>query len=306
MDDDPPLDDLDARLRERLRRASGAAGGPTRAELVELADALDRQRRQVAEALADLRRREEEAARVRTALERTSREAMRALDEREDRLATLAAELAAERERLDARMFQLDTAEEAVAPRPAEAPSSPSREPVGAADSMFAELRQRLERIEASLELRERLDRVEAAIAERVRTVREQAPAQLEERLTRLEELVSDVARLGRRPPADMPAPAVVESAAVETPPAPEPSKEPLVPTREPAPVTVTAHVLFVGTSSGYRLLEREGAPPQVGERVELAEFDGAHATVIAPRRSPFPGDSRLCLVCAVDGRPAA
>src|SRR4051812_44112525 len=289
MDDDPPLDDLDARLRERLRRASGAAGGPTHAELVELADALDRQRRQVAEALADLRRREEEAARVRTALERTSREAMRALDEREDRLATLAAELAAERERLDARMLELDTAEEAVAPRPAEAPSSPRREPVGAADSMFAELRQRLERIEASLELRERLDRVEAAIAERVRTVREQAPAQVEERLTRLEELVAELARLVRRTPAEAQAPRVVERAAAGMPPAPEPSTEPAV----PAPGPAAAHILFVATAAGYRVFERDGPPPSLGERLELAELEGAKATVAARRTSPLPGDSR-------------
>jgi len=53
-EDDAPLADLDAGLRDRLRRASGAAGGLTHGELVELADALDRQRRQVAEALAGL------------------------------------------------------------------------------------------------------------------------------------------------------------------------------------------------------------------------------------------------------------
>src|SRR5205085_1172446 len=85
--------------------------------------------------------------------------------------------------------------------------SSPSR----AIDSMFADLRQRLERIEAVLELRERLERVEVAIVERMRTVREQAPSHLEERLSRLEELAGELAHLVRRPHEEAPAPAPVE-----------------------------------------------------------------------------------------------
>jgi len=303
-DDDPPLTDLDAGLRDRLRRASGAAGGLTHAELVELADALDRQRRQVAEALTDLRRREGEATRVRAALEQTSREAAQALDERDARLSALAAELAAERARIDARARELDAAEDAVTRRQAEAPSpAPAREePSGAIDAMFSDLRQRLERVEAALELRERLERVEAAILERMRTVREQAPGQLEERLSRLEELVGEVARLVRRPHDDAPAPVAVESAPVEPapPPEPEPARDPPI-----APAPATAHVLFVATSAGYRVFEREGPPPSLGERLELAELDGMQATVTAPRSSPLPGDSRPCVACMVGGSRA-
>jgi hypothetical protein len=288
-EDDPPLDDLDAGLRDRLRRARGAAGGLTHAELVELADALDRQRRQVAGALADLRRREEEAARMRAALEQTSREAAHALDERDARLTSLAAELAAERERLDARARELDAAQQAVAQRRVEPVEQP-----GTIESVLGDLRQRLERVEAVLELRERLERVETAIAERVRTVREQAPSQLEERLARLEELVGELARLVRRPHEEAPAP--------EPEPDPvEPVGEAPAPDPQPAPSAPAAgYVLFVATSSGYRMLEREGAPPRVGEHLEL---DGTDASVTASRSSPLPRDERPCLVCLVDER---
>lgn len=282
-EEDPPLDDLDAGLRERLRRARGAAGGLTHAELVELADALDRQRRQVAGALADLRRREEEAARVRAALEQTSREAAQALDERDARLTSLAAELAAERERLDARARELEAAQRAVAQRRVEPVERP-----GTLESVLGDLRQRLERVEAVFELRERLERVETAIAERVRTVREQAPSQLEERLARLEELVGELARLVRRPHEEVSEPL--------------PEAEPVVRVVEaPAPASPAAgYVLFVATNSGYRMLEREGAPPRVGEHLDL---DGADAAVTASRSSPLPRDERPCLVCLVDER---
>jgi hypothetical protein len=299
-EDDAPLDDLDAGLRDRLRRASGAAGGLTHGELVELADALDRQRRQVAQALADRRRREDEAARVRTVFDRTSREAAQALNEREARLAALTAKLTAEGERLDARARELDASDDALTRQRAEAPAPAREEPSGAIDSMFADLRRRLERIEAVLELRERLERVEAAIVERMRAVREQAPSHLEERLSRLEVLAGELAHLVRRPHEEAPAPAPVESAAVEDASAPEPARHP--PT---APAPAAAHVLFVATSAGYRVFEREGAPPSVGERVELAELGGAQATVTAPRSSPLPGDSRPCIVCMVDGSRA-
>jgi hypothetical protein len=288
-EDEPPLDDLDAGLRDRLRRARGAAGGLTHAELVELAEALDRQRRQVAGALADLRRREEEAARMGAALEQTSREAAHALDERDARLTSLAAELAAERERLDARARELDAAQQAVVQRRVK-----PVEQSGTIESVLGDLRQRLERVEAVLELRERLERVETAIAERVRTVREQAPSQLEERLARLEELVGELARLVRRPheeaPAPEPEPDPVEP--VGEAPAPDPQPEPV------SSAPAAGYVLFVATSSGYRMLEREGAPPRVGEHLEL---DGTDAAVTALRSSPLPRDERPCLVCLVD-----
>jgi hypothetical protein len=70
-------------------------------------------------------------------------------------------------------------------------------------------------------------------------------------------------------------------------------------------PAPADGYVLFVATSSGYELLERDGAAPTLGEQVELAELDGAPATLTALRISPLPGDERPCLVCIVDGRRA-
>src|SRR5689334_12971751 len=149
----------------------------TRQELLELAEALTRQRQEIARSLADLARREEVAAGVRTELERASREAADALDERDARLGALAAELKRERARLEQRERQL-----------AAAPATPHGIP---------------ETLEAVLtELRDRLDRVEAALAERVRTVPQAilGAAGSDERMTRAVELVSELAHVLRHP----------------------------------------------------------------------------------------------------------
>ena len=102
-EDDLAADDLDTGLRNRLRDARASGGDLTRSELLELAEALTTQRRVMASALADLARREQEGADVRTALERTSLEAAQALDERDARLSALSSELELERSRLDQR-----------------------------------------------------------------------------------------------------------------------------------------------------------------------------------------------------------
>lgn len=54
-----------------------------------------------------------------------------------------------------------------------------------------------------------------------------------------------------------------------------------------------TAHVLFVAGSKGYEIVERDGAPPETGERVELE--DGGVQLVARIARSPLPGDRRPC-----------
>lgn len=51
-------------------------------------------------------------------------------------------------------------------------------------------------------------------------------------------------------------------------------------------------HLLFVSKPSGYELVEQDGDPPPVGERVEV-EDRSAHVTKIGP--SPLPGDARPC-----------
>ena len=61
-----------------------------------------------------------------------------------------------------------------------------------------------------------------------------------------------------------------------------------LVETPEPA----YSHLLFVPTPARYLLVEREGAPPEPGSRLELDE--GAFA-VAKLGDAPFPGEPRPC-----------
>jgi hypothetical protein len=53
-------------------------------------------------------------------------------------------------------------------------------------------------------------------------------------------------------------------------------------------------HLLFVSTSSGYALVERQGPPPSVGRGIELPEQAASYlVTKLGP--SPLPNDSRIC-----------
>jgi hypothetical protein len=70
-------------------------------------------------------------------------------------------------------------------------------------------------------------------------------------------------------------------SEAVEGPPQPEPELE---------------HLLFVPTFQGYRLLERGGTAPGLGEIVELPETPGARLVVAKLASSPLPNDGRICV----------
>jgi hypothetical protein len=51
-------------------------------------------------------------------------------------------------------------------------------------------------------------------------------------------------------------------------------------------------HLLFVWTTQGYQLRERDGEVPQVGSEVDE---DGARFEVAKVTPSPLPGDARLC-----------
>ena len=54
-----------------------------------------------------------------------------------------------------------------------------------------------------------------------------------------------------------------------------------------------SGHLLFVSKPTGYELREADGAPPDVGSRIE-ADGDGTFfVSKIGP--SPKPGDSRRC-----------
>ena len=338
---DLPPGDLDEGLRERLRHAREGGGELTRGELLELAETLARQRQELAAALADLKRREAEAAAIRDALERASREAAQELDGRDAQLAALAQKLMLERARLDRREQAVSAAEQRLAALTTvdEAPTVTAE--TSARDELPVEEAQvrpgRLESLEGVVkDLRGRLDRVEEAVAARVRGVTdapdvsrrpetEGAPGR-EDRFARVMDAVEELVRLLRAPllrlagdenadaAAFLPAPAERKAAAPEPDPAvrPEPSQPAAaaqVDDRSGATAagqeTSTGYLLFLSTSSGYRLVERDGPPAAPGSQLELSELDGeefrsARAVVTGRRRSPLPDDARPCLACTL------
>jgi hypothetical protein len=60
------------------------------------------------------------------------------------------------------------------------------------------------------------------------------------------------------------------------------------------APVAPSSHLLFVPTPERYLLVEREGAPPEPGEELELPDVAG-RLLVQKVGRAPFPDESRPC-----------
>jgi hypothetical protein len=58
------------------------------------------------------------------------------------------------------------------------------------------------------------------------------------------------------------------------------------------------SYLLFVSTTSGYELREREGDAPAVGAEVEQ-DGEMLRVTKIAP--SPLPGDKRQCAYLGAD-----
>lgn len=76
-------------------------------------------------------------------------------------------------------------------------------------------------------------------------------------------------------------------------PPGPEPAPA--------APPVQADHVLFVSAPDGYRLLQRDGPPPDRGATLELD--DGAFL-VLRLGPSPLPGDRRRCAFVERQERP--
>jgi hypothetical protein len=58
------------------------------------------------------------------------------------------------------------------------------------------------------------------------------------------------------------------------------------------APAPASSHLLFVPTPARYLLVERDGAPPQPGARLELEQGSFAVAKL---GDAPFPGEDRPC-----------
>ena len=60
------------------------------------------------------------------------------------------------------------------------------------------------------------------------------------------------------------------------------------------APRPASAHLLFVPTPARYLLVEREGAPPEPGSELDVAEVERGFV-VAKVGRAPFPGEPRPC-----------
>jgi len=56
---------------------------------------------------------------------------------------------------------------------------------------------------------------------------------------------------------------------------------------------TAQGHLLYIWTPTGYRLQEREGPPPAVGEVLDLGDLGRQEVQKIGA--SPLPGDPRPC-----------
>ena len=54
-----------------------------------------------------------------------------------------------------------------------------------------------------------------------------------------------------------------------------------------------SGYVVFVWTSSGYELRERQGEPPALGSTIEE---EGRPLVVSKVGASPLPGDHRVCV----------
>jgi hypothetical protein len=60
------------------------------------------------------------------------------------------------------------------------------------------------------------------------------------------------------------------------------------------SPVTPASHLLFVPTSARYLLLERDGAPPEPGDELEVEDAE-ARFLVSKVGPAPFPSEDRPC-----------
>jgi hypothetical protein len=58
-------------------------------------------------------------------------------------------------------------------------------------------------------------------------------------------------------------------------------------------------YVLLVPSPSGYELVERDGAVPSTGEKIQLDGREGSYA-VTRIVRSPLPDDRRRCAVLEI------
>ena len=84
---------------------------------------------------------------------------------------------------------------------------------------------------------------------------------------------------------------------------APEPPREEIVVQEHDVAQVADGWVAFVPAPDGYRLQQRDGAPPARGATLEL---DGAAFVVLRLGPSPLPGDGRRCAFLEREEPPGA
>lgn len=205
--------------------------------------------------VSDLERREEQARELQAAVETMLRDGSAELDARHTELTALAAELTRRDAELSARVAELEE-------RRTELGAVELRR--AAVERREAALAQRVAEVErARDELTARIDA--APSAQDVEAERARVAVALEAARAELEARENVIAELERR---------LVDATATA-----------------PPAHRVDAHVAIL-PAGGYRLLEREGAPPEPGDEIEA---EGAHYRVTRVGSSPLPGDDRRC-----------
>ena len=246
----------DGSVRGRLR----GLFSPTDAAELEIEELIEARSRdlelrtaELTSTIGDLQRREDETRELRASIESILREGAEELDQRHAQLTALSSETLR-------RETELEEIERALEER---------RQELGAVELRRAAV----ERRETGLATKQgELDRIRDELTARVADAEERA-AELERRRVDAEQRSAELAAL---------ASALDEQAkALET----------LERGVDGARYDGSAHLLVV-PGTGYRLVHREGAPPEAGDRLMI---DDAAYRVTRVGRSPLPGDRRGC-----------
>lgn len=247
----------DGTVRGRLRGLFSPTDD-AEVEIEELIEArsrdLELRTAELTSTIGDLQRREEETRALRTAIETMLRDGADELDQRHEQLTALSSETIR-------RETELEEVERALEER---------RQELGAVELRRAAV----ERRETSLTAQQvELERIRDELVARVADAEERA-AELERRRVEAERRSTELADLASNLEAQATELAGIGQAEDQT-----------------RPYDNTSHILVV-PGSAYRLVHRDGAPPETGDRVVI---DDVRFCVTRVGRSPLPGDRRGC-----------
>ncbi len=258
-------------VRNRLRELFTPESGDAVAELIDAhARELEERSDELRAAVAELEQRETRARELHGRVEHVLREGSAELDLRHAELTVQATEL--------------DRRETAV--REAEARVQERRRELGAVELRGAAVERREQALEdRETDLERRADDLERRAAE------------LDRRALDLDDLSRRIVVIGQAVERDAPQPPSVDAPVAADPPASRPvellTSPPTSPATRPVGEAESTHVALV-SGTGYRIVERAGAPPSPGETVELDSIE--HRCVrLAP--SPYPRDARRCAI---------